>query len=76
MDYNNKIFTINNKKYLVMDTVILDNKNYVFLINKENEMDNQFKEIIHDGNLILKNIESKLFQEKIYPLFLEKFKNY
>lgn len=76
MDYNNKVFTINNKKYLVMDTVILDNKNYVFLINKENEMDNQFKEIIYDGNLILKNIDSELFQEKIYPLFLEKFKNY
>lgn len=76
MDFNNKVFTINNQKYLVIDTVSLDNKNYVLLVNKEKDEDSQFKEVINDGNLFLQNIESNLFKEKVYPLFLEKFKNY
>ena len=77
MNLDNKVFTIENKKYLVIETVVFDNKNYVFLVNRENELDSMFREILNeDGNMIVKNIDPAIFNNKIYPMFLEKFQEY
>ena len=76
MDIENKILTVNGQKYLVMETVEYNNKKYAYLINKNNELDAMFREVIVDNGLKLSNIDSDFFEKQIYPLFVEKFKNY
>ncbi len=74
MDFNDKVITLGNgKSYLVIDTVIYENKTYAYLVNKFDELDSMFREISSMG---LNEIDKDLFSQKIYPLFIEKFSNY
>lgn len=76
MDINNKVLTIDDKKYLVIETVEFEDKQYVYLLNKNDALDSMFREFFFEENYGLKKIDPKLFEEKIYPLFIEKFQNY
>ncbi len=77
MDFENKIITLDNgKSYMVIDTVVYENKTYAYLVNKFDELDSMFREIVSGDNLSLNMIEKDLFSQKIYPLFIEKFSNY
>ena len=72
MDYTNKVFDLDNgKSYLVIEQVDYDNKIYLYIVNSNNESDTKFVELI-DGNLI--PIESTLFDNTIFPLFMDKLK--
>ena len=77
MNIEDKILTINNNEYIVIDTIDLDNKKYAYLVNTANELDSMFKEvIINEEEMHIESIDKDLFTNKIYPLFIEKFKNY
>lgn len=71
MDYSNDKFTLENgKTYLVIEQVDYDNKIYLYIANRDDEKDTKFVEI-KDDNLL--DIDPVLFEEKIFPLFVEKF---
>ena len=71
MDYTNDKFTLDNgKTYLVIEQVDLDNKTYLYIANRDDEKETKFVEI-KDDNLI--DIDPILFEDKILPLFVEKF---
>lgn len=71
MSYLNKVITINdNIRYLVIEEVELDNHLYLYIVNENDENDSRFVEIINGE---IKMIDPVLFQEKVYPLFIEKF---
>ena len=71
MDYTNDKFTLDNgKTYLVIEQVDLDNKTYLYIANRDDEEETKFVEI-KDDNLI--DIDPILFEDKILPLFVEKF---
>lgn len=77
MNFKDKIITLeNNKKYLVLDIVEYEDRKYIFLINNEDETDSIFREVLAGDNLKLKEIDQELFKNKIFPLFLNKFKDY
>ena len=72
MDYINKKITLDdNKKYLVIEQVTIDDKIYLYIVNEDDKNDTSFVEV--DNNEI-KAIDPTLFQEKVLPLFLEKLK--
>ena len=72
MDYINKKFVLDNgKSYLVIEQVNYEDNIYLYIANPDNEDDTKFVEI-KDGNLL--PIDSNLFDEKIFPLFMEKFR--
>lgn len=71
MDYTNQKFTLDNgNTYIVVEQVDFENKTYLFIVNNVDEKDTIFVEIKDDSIL---EIESNYFEEKIFPLFLEKF---
>lgn len=71
MDYTNQKFTLDNgNTYIVVEQVDFENKTYLFIVNNADEKDTRFVEIKDDSIL---EIESNYFEEKIFPLFLEKF---
>jgi len=76
MSIEDKVLTVNNKDYIVIETVQFEGRIYAYLVNNANVSDSIFKEIVVDNDMKLLSIEKTLFSEKIYPLFLEKFKNY
>ena len=72
MDYINKKITLDdNKKYLVIEQVTIDDKIYLYIVNEDDKNDTSFVEVDNDE---IKAIDPTLFQEKILPLFLEKLK--
>lgn len=72
MDYINKKITLDdNKKYLVIEQVTIDDKIYLYIVNEDDKNDTSFVEVENDS---IKAIDPTLFQEKILPLFLEKLK--
>ena len=72
MDYINKEFTLdNNKKYVVIEQVNYNENIYLYIANSNDENDTMYVEI-KDNNLL--KIESSLFEQHIFPLFLEKFR--
>lgn len=77
MNIDNKLFTLSSgKKYMVLESLEYEGKKYAYLSNKDNELDTKFVEVKFDNNVSFSEIEKKLLQEKILPLFLEKFANY
>lgn len=71
MDYKNKKFTLDNGKvYVVVEQVVYENNIYLLIANREDEKDCEYVEIKDDELL---DIDQGLFEEKILPLFLEKF---
>ena len=72
MDYINKKITLDdNKKYLVIEQVTIDDKIYLYIVNEDDKNDTSFVEVDNDE---IKAIDPTLFQEKVLPLFLEKLK--
>ena len=72
MDYINKKITLDdNKKYLVIEQVTIDDKIYLYIVNEDDKNDTSFVEVDNDK---IKAIDPTLFQEKVLPLFLEKLK--
>ena len=71
MDYNDKCLTINGIEYIVIEQVNDNNHVYLYLVNDDKPSDTMFVEI-KDNDVL--TIESKLFQERIYPKFLDKFR--
>lgn len=72
MDYINKEFTLdNNKKYVVIEQVNYNENIYLYIANSNDENDTMYVEI-KDNNLL--KIEPSLFEQHIFPLFLEKFR--
>jgi len=77
MNIEDKVLTINGNEYVVVESVELDNKKYVYLVNTNNEIDSMFREIIiNNEEMNAVSINKDLFTNEIYPLFIEKFKNY
>ena len=73
MDYINKSITMNDgRKYIVIEQVNNDNNVYLYLVNDSDESDTAFVEM-KDNEAV--QIDPTLFQNKIFPLFLEKFNN-
>ena len=72
MDYTDKKFTLDNGKiYIVIEQVDYDDKTYLYIVNREDEEDNKFVEIINDT---LSPIDPDLFKDKLLPIFIEKLK--
>ena len=72
MDYINKKITLDdNKKYLVIEQITIDDKIYLYIVNEDDKNDTSFVEVDNDE---IKAIDPTLFQEKVLPLFLEKLK--
>ena len=73
MNYTNKVITIDSeKKYIVIEQVNYDKKTYLYMSNDSDSSDSMFVEI-KDGDIL--EIDPKLFNDKILPLFVEKIKN-
>lgn len=72
MDYTDKKFTLaNGKIYIVIEQVDYNDKTYLYIVNREDEEDNKFVEIINDT---LSSIDPDLFKDKLLPIFIEKLK--
>ena len=77
MNIENLLFTLENgKKYMIIETVQLDGKQYAYLVNRDNEIDSMFREVALTEEKGLKEIDKDLFKEKIYPMFIKKFESY
>ena len=78
MNLENKRFTLeDDSTYEVIEYVKHNSKLYVYLVNIDDEIDSEFKELVLDNNgIYLNDIDSNLFQNEIYNLFLKKFKSY
>ena len=77
MNIDDKLFTLSSgKKYMVIESLEYEGKKYAYLSNIDNEMDARFVEVTFQNNVSFSEIEKKLLQEKILPLFLEKFEKY
>lgn len=73
MDYSDKSLTMKDgREYIVIEQVNYENGIYLYLVNDADEKDTAFVEM-KDGVAV--QIDPKLFQEKIFPLFVEKFEN-
>lgn len=72
MDYTNKKFTMDDGiTYLVIEQVNYEGNIYLYIANSKNEDDTKYIEIVGDR---IFPIDPTLFDEKIFPLFMEKFR--
>ena len=72
MNYRDKVITLNNgNKYIVVEQVDYENGIYLYLSNRDDKLDNIVVKV--NGDSILQ-IDPELYETKILPLFLEKFK--
>ncbi len=70
----NVITLDNNKKYEVIDRVIIDNKIYLLLINEEDEKDKCIRKYIkEDGKEMITTLELDEL-EKVLEIFTKKYK--
>ena len=70
MDYIDNVITINDdKEYIVVKQVKLEDKIYLYIVNNKDDKDSRFVEV---DNKEIRNIDPTLFQEKLLPLFLDK----
>lgn len=75
MNIEDKVFTLDdNREYLVLFQINYENDVYVCLSAKDNEEDMMFKKFIinSDGSMTFDAIDTTLFEEKLFPLFLKK----
>lgn len=71
MDYTDKKFTLDdNNTYIVVEQVDFENNTYLYIVNSMDEDDTKFVQIKDDEIL---DINPNLFNNKIFPLFVEKF---
>lgn len=71
-----KIILDDDTEYIIIENVELESKNYAYLVNANNPIDAIYVEIVNENGFKIKNIDNNLFKEKIFPLFVQKFKNY
>lgn len=72
MDYTNKKFTLGDgKSYLVITQVDYEGGIFLYIVNADDENDTKFVEV-KDERLI--PINPILFEQKIFHLFMEKFR--
>ena len=71
MDFSDKCISFNGNDYIVVEQLDYDNLTYVYLMNDVLATDTMFVEIKDDKVLL---IDPKIFEEKIFPMFIEKFK--
>lgn len=77
MDLNGKkLILADGEEFIVIETVEYNNKNYVYMVNKNNGIDAMYGEVNPKDQLTIKSINTAFFKEHILPLFMEKFKNY
>ena len=63
------------KEYLVITDVSYNSKQYVYLVNKADESDSLYREVLEDNNgFYLQEIDKTLFGEKILDLFMEELR--
>lgn len=76
MKLDDKVLTINDKKYVVISHINYGNHDYVCLVNKDNEIDQIFREVNVNGDeLELNLIKPSLFTENVFPLFVQDLEN-
>ena len=75
MNWDNKVLTINNIEYLVIESVTIDNNVYVYLVNNNDESDSMFREIVNDNGLEIRTIDPDFFKTILLPLFSSKIAN-
>ena len=74
MDYSDKSITMKDgREYIVIEQVNLDGNTYLYIVNDKDDNDTRYVEI-KDNNIL--KIDPKLFEEKVFPLFMEKMSNY
>lgn len=77
MNYKDKVITLDSgKEYLVIEQINVNGKIYVYLVNNNNELDTMFCIIDEEGLIEKVDRDSLEFREKVYSLFVEKFKQY
>lgn len=76
MDLHGKKLILNgNEEWYVVEAVQYDGQDYVYMVNKDNNLDSMFG-VVHNGeHLTIDDIDPKLYTEEILPLFVDKFKN-
>lgn len=71
MDLNDKVFVIKDKEYLVIANVNYNNHSYVYLVNKFDETDAMFREVVNENNeCFLQEIDNNLFNNQLSTLFI------
>lgn len=77
MNIDDKLLTLNNGKgYIVIETLDYEGKKYAYLANKDNQLDTMFVEVLTENGMMVKEIDKNYLQEKLLPLFFEKFSKY
>ena len=77
LNLKDKVITNDDKKdYLVVESVCFDRRIFVLLVNEINPLDVLYKEVVIKDDYKIVQIESRLFKEKVLPLFMEKFNSY
>ena len=75
MDLADKVFLIKDKEYLVIANVNYNNHSYVYLVNKIDEADSMFREVVKENNeCYLQEIDKNLFNETLSLLFIKELK--
>ena len=75
MNLEDKLLTLSNgEKYMIIESVSYENKKYAYIVNVNKDLDTLFVEMKEqDGNIVFDEIEQEYLEEKILPLFIEKF---
>jgi len=77
MNIDDKVLTLSNdEKYMVIESLEHDNKKYAYIVNLDKQLDAKFIEVKNENGLIVEEVEKQYLQEKILPLFLDKFSKY
>lgn len=72
MDLSNKVVTIEDEEYLVISCIEHKGKYYVYLVNKDNQEDTKFREVVKENDdIFFDPIDAELFQTEIFDLFNE-----
>lgn len=75
MNYVDKVITLlDDRRYIVIEQVVYNERYFVYLVNTLDEADSLFCEIDPEGTI--NEIDPELFEETIYPMFIEKFDKY
>lgn len=77
MNIDDKLFTLGNgKQYMVLESLDYEGTKYAYLSNKDNELEALLVKVIIDNGIKFEKIEPNFLNNKILPLFLEKFQRY
>ncbi len=70
MDLSNKVVEIDNKEYLVISCIEHNGKYYAYLVNKFDEDDSKFREVVKENDdIFFEPIDEVLLNYEILDLF-------